>query len=432
MKTLQARLHDPRGPRWLGFLWTGVAAVLFGGGFLAGGDWPAISGALFALTGVVLNLGPFFPLRWAPSRVQVELQGGALRIHGAGLRDRVITAKQVQGATTARSDHGVVLHLGGVADGGTPLALEFDTDEEAAEARDALGIGHHGFGRLTWQPTPGDSSGARNVFRGLSAALFIACALSAAAAAAEPAWWVLYGVLTAFGVITLGLGGLLSMLNWSAPRVSVSANGVSVSHGSVGGRAIGWNDISAVNHASDHVALSHAQGHPPFVIPMVLTRWLRRGMTLADQEAFLAVVQAGARRARGEGPRKEEVATRVELLQRGASKSRDWLARLDVEAQQLVAGGYRGSVMDKEDLYRVLGDPDAEVELRAAAARILLRVEPEAARVRVDRAIATSRDPKDEARIRLATDADVERAGEALDHLHEASIREQPQKSAKV
>ncbi|NOU30802.1 MAG: hypothetical protein HOO96_23125 [Polyangiaceae bacterium] len=415
MKILSARLHDPRGPRWLGFVWIAFALMLFVGGFLATG-LPALAGMLFALCGVALNLGPFFPLRWAPVIANVELHPGALRIRNAGLRDREVTAKQVQGATTARSDGGVMLHLGGVAEGGTPLALEFDSDDEAAQAREALGIGHHGFGKLSWEPSPGDASGGRNVFRIISAVLFFLCAASAAGAAVESSWWALYAVCTTFGVITLGLGALLSMLAWSSPRVHVSSDGVSFDAGGVG-RFIRWGDIATVNHAKDHVALSYAHGHPPLVVPTALTRWSRRGMAAADQEAFLAVVQSGARRARGEGPRKEEVAARIEVLQRGGAASRDWLARLDVEAQRLQAGGYRGSVMDKDDLYRVLGDPDADTEIRAAAARILLRVDPSAARVRVDHALATSRDPTEEARIRLATESDLERAGEALDQL---------------
>ncbi len=415
MTTLPARLYDPRGPRWLGFLWIAFALALFVGGFLATGV-PALAGMLFALCGVALNLGPFFPLRWAPTNASVELHPGALRIRNAGLRDRDVTAKQVQGATTARSDGGVMLHLGGVADGGTPLALEFASDEEAAQARDALGIGHHGFGKLSWEPTPGDASGGRNVFRIISAALFFVCALSAVGAAVESSWWALYGVCTTFGVITLGLAALLSMLAWSAPRVQVSADGVSFTNGGVG-RFIRWGDIAGVNQARDHVALSYAQGHPPLVVPTALTRWSRRGMAEVDQEAFLAVVHSGARRARGEGPRKEEIAARVEVLSRGGAPSRDWLARLDVEAQRLLAGGYRGSVMDKDDLYRLLGDPDAAAEVRAAAARILLRVDPTVARLRVDHALATTRDATDEARIRLATESDPERAGEALDQL---------------
>ncbi len=415
MNTISARLHDPRGPRWLGFVWVAFALALFVGGFLAAG-LPALAGMLFALCGVALNIGPFFPLRWAPSVANVELHPGALRIRNAGLRDREVTAKQVQGATTARSDGGVMLHLGGVAEGGTPLALEFESDEEAAQAREALGIGHHGFGKLSWEPSPGDASGGRNVFRIVSAALFFLCAVAAAGAAVESAWWALYAACTTFGVITLGLAALLSMLAWSAPRVQVNADGVSYNNGGVG-RFIRWGEIASVNRAKDHVALSYAHGHPPLLLPTALTRWSRRGMAEVDQEAFVAVVQSGARRARGEGPRKEEVAARIEVLQRGGGAARDWLARLDVEAQRLLAGGYRGSVMDKEDLYRLLGDPDAEIEVRAAAARILLRVDPSAARVRVDHALATSRDPTEEARIRLATESDLESAGDALDQL---------------
>ena len=48
-----------------------------------------------------------------------------------------------------------------------------------------------------------------------------------------------------------------------------------------------------------------------------------------------------------------------------------WLTRLDMQGQMLSAGpGYRGNMLDAEDLWAILEDPEAEAELRTAAARI--------------------------------------------------------------
>ena len=72
------------------------------------------------------------------------------------------------------------------------------------------------------------------------------------------------------------------------------------------------------------------------------------------------------------GPLKNDVTGRVDVLRRNGESPRDWLARLDVTGQTLAAGaGYRGTTLDSEDLWAILEDPEAEPDLRAAAARVL-------------------------------------------------------------
>ena len=82
-------------------------------------------------------------------------------------------------------------------------------------------------------------------------------------------------------------------------------------------------------------------------------------------------------------------------------------------AQTLDASGYRGNSLEEKDLWVILEDPDAEPEMRAAAARVLARARPHA-RVRIDGAIAAVRDEAVEKRLRIAVTADPQHAGAEL------------------
>jgi hypothetical protein len=74
--------------------------------------------------------------------------------------------------------------------------------------------------------------------------------------------------------------------------------------------------------------------------------------------------------------------------------------------------GYRGNTLDTQDLWAILEDPEAETELRAAAARIL-RHAPNT-RVRIDAAVAAVRDETDGRRLRVAIADDLDTASQEL------------------
>jgi hypothetical protein len=67
-------------------------------------------------------------------------------------------------------------------------------------------------------------------------------------------------------------------------------------------------------------------------------------------------------------------------------------------------------------LWSTVEDPEAATDLRAAAARVLTRVDP-TVRKRIDVAIAATHDARDEKRIRLALEDDVEYAASKLEAL---------------
>jgi hypothetical protein len=112
----------------------------------------------------------------------------------------------------------------------------------------------------------------------------------------------------------------------------------------------------------------------------------------------------------------EKDTTRMEALNRPSGMSAlEWLGRIDA----LVASGrnsaYRGKAIDEEALWTVLRDDDVEIEVRAAAARVLAASPDEGVRLRV--ASAASEVPAEAARVRIAAamTSDVEDAAEQIE-----------------
>src|SRR5262249_30268326 len=108
------------------------------------------------------------------------------------------------------------------------------------------------------------------------------------------------------------------------------------------------------------------------------------------------------------------------------------LMRLDMAGQMLSnaanAVGYRGSnTLDAEDLWAILEDPEAEADLRAAAARVLRHSPKPETRVRIDAAVGRIRDGATNRRLRIAIQDDVESASQELAFLDATEPRQSQQ-----
>jgi hypothetical protein len=78
------------------------------------------------------------------------------------------------------------------------------------------------------------------------------------------------------------------------------------------------------------------------------------------------------------------------------------------------SSGYRGHTLDTQDLWAVLEDPEAEPNLRAAAARVLRHSPKPETRTRIDAAVAAVRDEGVNKRMRIAIRDDVDNASQEL------------------
>src|SRR5262249_32945227 len=151
------------------------------------------------------------------------------------------------------------------------------------------------------------------------------------------------------------------------------------------------------------------------VVPFTPTRWTLEGMSEQEADHLVAQLTCAVRRAQGGRGNDEDALSRLASLRQGRLLARDWITRLDTCAPMMRrGGGYRGPTFEEHDLWSVLESPDADPELRAAAARVLLRIASRA-RVRVDAAVASMRDEGEVERVRILLEPDAEKASDELD-----------------
>jgi hypothetical protein len=365
------------------------------------------SPTLLACTGLVLAVGPALSSwRRKPIEGVVKVQPGKVSVAGSA----PIVARELRGSTSARRGGDVVLFLATDRDGGAPITLELQSDAEANQVRQALGIGHDGFGALSWATSPGSGAGTRDVLRAVAAITLatttVIYAMNAMDEEGTLGLWGAIGIMV--GMLALVLSGLMAIVAWFRPTLRMDRAGFA---------AMPWHTIhdARVDGEQLWLAASAALGvrHS-----LKTSNSDLRAMSDEDVANLVAAIKSAARRARGEGPRRREPGSRIDHLGRRALESgREWLARLDLEAQAIATGGYRGSAVERDDLVHTLEDPDVDHELRAAAARILLHIDPQGARPRVEQALATGREVNLVRKIRIAAEQDAEHGGILLDEL---------------
>jgi hypothetical protein len=352
-----------------------------------------------------LSLFPFLPRSGARAEVEVTPRPGALEVR-EGTILWSIKSREVTAASTARRGRKVSLALGRKsATVEPPFTLDFDSEKDAAAAREALGLGHFGHGSLAWPL----AAPASNVLVGMMAATIGAagfyltgrgCAGDGAASAL-----VIFGtMLEIVGAILLRYGGTDVV-----PTLFLRADGLHWRRGNEW-TVVAFTDIRGTS-MSDALYVWTNTRSEPWRIP--LRRWAIGGwgMTRPQAEHVAAQIEAAARRARGEGDLPPEVSATVELLARGERESlRAWIERLDGAAALLGAGaGYRGAALSEEDLWAALENPDATATIRAGAARILSS-RGQGARARIAIIAERERDETVEKKIRVAVEPDASEA----------------------
>ena len=131
--------------------------------------------------------------------------------------------------------------------------------------------------------------------------------------------------------------------------------------------------------------------------------------------------KADAKAARA--ARAGESRTPAALKRPHGATAREWLTQLDALAELWRgAEGYRGGGIDEDELWRTLGDENAHLEARTAAARVLTRrSDDQAVRVRVDAAVKELPEPV-RVRVASALAPEVEEAAAAFEAAEMAEL----------
>lgn len=392
-----------------------------------------VHGAPATLTGLaavgIFNLMGVVGFRQRkPRAAELECSAGYVDVKRSGSRNQRIRAQDITGATTARTRSGLLLTLQH-RHRDQPVTIELANEADASKVRHALGIGHGGFGVLAWKTQP-DSNGSSAFIGNWVSFGAVLLTLAISLAISHDAGLVV-GILLGFpGFIgsVLGLGGLLS--KGPQPTVVMTADGVRL-RTSKGWFSLPYDGVRGIEEHLGGVAFGVPEPYHSVNVQGVGPA--RGGLSAADSKVLAAQIMAAAQRARGLGPQKDDVTGRLDVLRRNGENPRDWLVRLDMAGQMLSAGqGYRGNTLDAQDLWAILEDPEAEPDLRAAAARVLRHAPTPDARVRIDAAVAAVRDDATNRRLRIAIRDDLEGATEELAFLEatEAQAKAAPRDRA--
>jgi hypothetical protein len=239
-------------------------------------------------------------------------------------------------------------------------------------------------------------------------------AVMALAAACGNAALVL--TLASAAVPLSGLVLLAMAIPWSPrPRVTLTQHAVSLLDVS-GLHTVAYRDVVALDVEPTRVTLRTPAGC--LAVPT-------EDLLEEERDHVRAQIECAAERAHGKGYLPPELPAPLTFLMARGESTRAWLERVDAAAASLGEGGaYRQVEVGVEDLWIVLESPDAPPSLRVAAARILARVAPRDASVRIGHVLATERDQGTRARIRVALEENVDVAARELDGLESGTCVE--------
>lgn len=407
-QSCRAMLDDGNGPPWVRLLPAALGLLVLGAAF-------AVDESLWAVVNAIgvslIAGGRFFPRGARRRSAMLTFQDGRVAITGAGLRNDVIRARDVRGATSTRTRQGYRLTLSHTRRP-APITLEVESLDALRRLCRSLGIGTRGHGSVGFTATPSGAHIVESVVR------LATCAF----ALAIPAFlWSGIEPLAALSLLATIAGGaiaaLLALVRMLTPARSLALDAHSVQI--LGWRAYPWiayADIKALSPmAGGFLVTTDGHGRKESIpIAARRTALVPEGMDEEDRALFQDLVMTAVARARGEASPMGDVGNAVaELGRRSGETSREWLARIDAMAAA-PAAAYRGGSLTREQMANALEDTDLPIDVRVAAARVLGR-DPSERRLRVAPVVAAEHDARVRLRIETATQGDDETLLELLD-----------------
>ena len=398
---IRATIHDPDGPRPVRFAVPAVAVLLFGIALLphvmkATGGGVMIAAMLVGLLARVLT-----PRRSPRQAVVVAETKGRVRVRKAGLLTQTIRATDILGATTFPLAGRFALAMTLKTRPRSPVVIEVDRESERAAICSALGIGPAGHGTVDWDVRPPVLARIDTYVRPALALMWVVWAFI-------PHRWMswIQNDLTwpTLGAFVLYLAGRFSQRE----TLSLSRNGLSVRTPHIRSTT-GFDEVTDLEVRGDTIVIA---GADPLVLPAPRARWTLGGLSSVDREQLIAAVRSAIDRAKN--ARAAEVLPSVEVIRPRDEAPLAWLARLDALGVSVVETAYRAGALHVRELWKTLEDPDEDVAVRAAAARLLTRTVPEEARVRVAPILETVREVHARKRIEAMIEPDAVRALELL------------------
>ena len=286
--------------------------------------------------------------------------------------------------------------------GDPPLWLELDDPPDHPHLRRALGIGHAGFGEMSWPPRRGFFHGKASALDAVAGVVWAATFAAVCAGRTEIAITiaVLLVPLTMVAVAHAAARAARHPLSLASRGLEAVASGKQLH--------VGW--AAVIGAEAEGAGLVVHTLHE-------LHRLLLPDASPDERGHWAAQIRSAASRGRGEGPPPPDVPPSAVLLAPRDEDGRAWIERIDATAASLVEerGGYRAAGVRPEELWETLESPAAPPPLRAAAARILARVAPDDAGERIGQVLSREHDARARDAIVAALEEDVDAAARALE-----------------
>lgn len=414
---IEARVHAPTAP-----LWQRTTAYVVGWAFIASGlvalDSFPIADALLAMGASILFGASIFLNRQNAKSARIYLTSGRMVIRSSRSLPRVVTTRALRGAVVSRFDTGAderfVLTLAEKHSLRSPISIELTTERAAKDIRKALGIRRDGFGEVDWSLTPtllDQHDGYARI------AAFVSCLLLVVAPSIFR--WSTLGALFGIGMAAIIFSSLVSAarLGRRAPAIILTPTRFELRHRGIVER-LRYDEIRSVSDAGTTFTLEPAtdrmlsDGGSVACRP---ARWARSGMRADERAIMLAHLRGAIVQANASSPTTDDDAFQIDQLQRGQSSVIDWLARIDALAATQSEPGYRGSSITEEDLWRAVESHETAADVRAAAARLLIRISPENSHDRVASVLTSIHDDAERAHVRAALDTDLDAAAREIE-----------------
>ena len=379
---------------------------------------PPLDAAFFA--GVALWLAaPLFRRASVLREIDVEPQPGRITLEMPGIfgitERRSILVREVTGVSIADTDRGAVI---AIARGWrrAPLVLETSSPGDAIKIGDALGTSKRGFGTVTWSRAPRPLHTAAAIFRIGGVLLCLAVVLGVFVSDPFAATLDVQSLATK---IAIGIAAFLMLAPVVILRrtLTLAPDGVRVFEDLP--LTYAYRDIAQVKVSENALVLEMDRKNAAktaaipesILVPMARPGPLVEGISLTEAEAIAAQIRKRAEAARAPAePAAQTSEVRALVARRPKETMGAWVRRLDDMADSWRTSPPRHgeAVAFRAALWAVVEDHDGEPDLRELAARMLSRLEPDAAPDRIRVVATTVRDPERARRLRIALDADAE------------------------
>jgi hypothetical protein len=412
---MRARIREPgESLRWFFY---GLAAIcIFAAAIFRAEIGPPLD-PVFFMGAALLFMSPIFQQRTAWRNAEIATQPGRLSISRRGIfgkRATTVATRNVIGASIARVGERVNLALAIGSRSRHPVVIAFENETDASLVTKSLGIGGHGFGVVVWERGPRLVHRVAASVR-LAAAVycFVVCVL---AKVSDP-FAATLDVQSVSTLIVVGALAFVLLLPLVIARRTTALNNMGVVHFEDRIQLLSWSTISSIQLENSHFVIARVvrgddARHDLLTakIPFVKRGLFLPGLDDVDTAMILDHVSATSERARlGIRPESHQQ-VRTLLAKKDRETNAAWVRRIDDLAESWRASPprYGESVTHAQALWQAVEDHDCEENLRVLAARMLAKLDPDAAPPKLRVIAEAIRIPQQASRIRTALQPEVE------------------------